>query len=291
MNNLLETSIEYLKGVGPARGELLRKELGIHKYGDLLNLFPNRYIDRTRYYRINELQNNGAEIQVVGKVINLKTVEQKRGKRLVATFVDNTGQMELVWFQGQKWIRENIKINVPYVVFGKCTSFNGQFNMAHPEMESLDDHKKSLRSAMQPIYPSTEKLTQRGVTNKVVNKIMQQLFVETQALFSETLPSALLEELKLIPKNAALFNIHFPKSNDLLTKAQFRLKFEELFFIQLQLITKNLISKQKIKGHSFTTVGGHFNDFYQNHLPFELTNAQKRVLKEIRNSMGQPAQM
>src|SRR5690606_28562648 len=209
MNNLLETPIEYLKGVGPARGELLRKELGIHKYGDLLNLYPNRYIDRTRYYRINELQNSNSEVQIVGKVINIKTVEQKRGKRLVATFVDNTGQMELVWFQGQKWIRENVKINVPYVIFGKVTSFNGVFNMAHPEMELLSEHEKSLRSAMQPIYPSTEKLTQRGITNKVVNKIMQQLFIETQALFKETLPAWLLQEIKLIPKNAALFNVHF----------------------------------------------------------------------------------
>ncbi|NDI98822.1 ATP-dependent DNA helicase RecG [Flavobacterium sp. LaA7.5] len=291
MNNPLETPIEYLKGVGPARGELLRKELGIHKYADLLHLFPNRYIDRTRYYKINELQNSNAEVQVVGKVINIKTVEQKRGKRLVATFTDGTGEMELVWFQGQKWIRENLKINVPYVIFGKCTAFNGVFNMAHPEMELLAEHEQSLRSAMQPLYPSTEKLTQRGITNKVMNKMMQQLFTETQAKFDETLPPALLAELQLIPKNAALFNIHFPKSNEILAKAQFRLKFEELFFIQLQLITKNLIRKHKIKGHPFTTVGNYFNDFYQNHLPFELTDAQKRVIKEIRNDMGQPAQM
>ncbi|WP_417352106.1 ATP-dependent DNA helicase RecG [Flavobacterium alkalisoli] len=291
MNNLLETPIEYLKGVGPARGELLRKELGIHKYGDLINLYPNRYIDRTRYYRINELQNSNSEVQIVGKVVNIKTVEQKRGKRLVATFTDNTGQMELVWFQGHKWIRENIKINVPYVIFGKVSSFNGVFNMAHPEMELLTEHEQSLRSAMQPIYPSTEKLTQRGITNKVVNKIMQQLFIETQALFKETLPANLIQELALIPKNAALFNIHFPKSQEILAKAQFRLKFEELFFIQLQLITKNLIRKHKIKGHAFDKVGEMFNGFYQKHLPFELTNAQKRVLKEIRNDMGQPAQM
>ncbi|MHA3787794.1 ATP-dependent DNA helicase RecG [Flavobacterium hauense] len=290
MNNLLETPIEYLKGVGPARGELLRKELGIHKYGDLINLFPNRYIDRTRYYKINELLNSNSEVQVVGKVINLKSVGEKR-TRLVATFTDGTGEMELVWFQGQKWIRENLKINVPYVVFGKASSFNGVFNMAHPEMELLTEHEQSLRSAMQPIYPSTEKLIQRGITNKVVNKIMQQLFIETQALFSETLPGHLVNELQLIPKNAALFNIHFPKSQDLLARAQFRLKFEELFFIQLQLITKNLIRKHKIKGNPFDKVGDYFTNFYNNHLPFELTGAQKRVLKEIRNDMGQPAQM
>jgi ATP-dependent DNA helicase RecG len=290
MNNLLETPIEYLKGVGPARGELLRKELGIHKYGDLINLFPNRYIDRTRYYKINELLNSNSEVQVVGKVINIKSVGEKR-TRLVATFTDGTGEMELVWFQGQKWIRENLKINTPYVIFGKATSFNGVFNMAHPEMELLTEHEQSLRSAMQPIYPSTEKLIQRGITNKVVNKIMQQLFIETQALFTETLPGHLVNELQLIPKNAALFNIHFPKSQDLLARAQFRLKFEELFFIQLQLITKNIIRKHKIKGHAFDKVGEYFTNFYQNHLPFELTGAQKRVLKEIRHDMGQPAQM
>jgi len=290
-NNLLETPIEYLKGVGPARGELLRKELGIHKYGDLINLFPNRYIDRTRYYKINELQNTNAEVQIIGRIIHIKTVEQKKGKRLVATFADETGEMELVWFQGQKWIRENLKLNTVYVIFGKCTAFNNQFNMAHPEMELLAEHEQNLRSAMQPVYPSTEKLGQRGISNRVVNKMMQQLFVETHALFSETLPAYILGELKLIPKNVALFNIHFPKSPDLLAKAQFRLKFEELFFIQLQLITKNLIRKHKIKGHPFEKVGEYFNEFYNNHLPFDLTNAQKRVLKEIRNDMGNPAQM
>jgi ATP-dependent DNA helicase RecG len=290
--NLLETPIEYLKGVGPQRGDLLRKELSIHKYADLLNLFPNRYIDRTRYYKINELQNSNSEVQIVGKIINIKTVEQGKGKsRLVATFIDETGQMELVWFQGQKWIRESIKINVPYVIFGKVSQFGATYNMAHPEMELLEEHKASLRSAMQPVYPSTEKLANKGISNKVINKMMQQLFVETQALFSENLPNYLLEELKLVPKNDALFNIHFPKSQDLLAKAQFRLKFEELFFIQLQLITKNLIRKHKIKGMPFEKVGENFNNFYKNHLPFDLTNAQKRVLKEIRNDLGSHAQM
>ena len=290
--NLLQTPIEYLKGVGPHRGELLRKELGIHKYGDLVNFFPNRYIDRTRYYKINELQNTTSEVQIIGKIIHIKTVEfGKNKKRLVATFVDDTGQMELVWFQGHKWIRESLKLNEVIVIFGKCSSFNGTFNMAHPEMELLSEHQKNLRSAMQAIYPSTETLANRGVSNRVIIKMMQQLFLETQNLFSETLPDYLINELKLISKKAALFNIHFPKSSEALAKAQFRLKFEELFFIQLQLITKNLIQKHKIKGHPFTSVGQHFNDFYQNHLPFELTIAQKRVIKEIRTDMGSNAQM
>ncbi len=290
--NLLQTPIEYLKGVGPNRGELLRKELGIFKYGDLVNFFPNRYIDRTRYYKINELQNTVSEVQIIGKIVHIKTVEfGKNKKRLVATFVDDTGQMELVWFQGHKWIRENLKLNEVVVIFGKCTSFNGTFNMAHPEMELLSEHQKSIRSSMQAIYPSTETLGNRGVSNRVIIKMMQQLFLETQNLFSETLPDYLLDELKLIPKKVALFNIHFPQSSEILAKAQFRLKFEELFFIQLQLITKNLIQKHKIKGHPFTNVGENFNDFYQNHLPFELTNAQKRVIKEIRTDMGSNAQM
>jgi ATP-dependent DNA helicase RecG len=296
MSDILQTPIEYLKGVGPSRGELLRKELSIHRYGDLLTFFPNRYIDRTRYYKINELNAHSlvsnAEVQLVGKIRHIKTVEQKKGRgRLIATFVDDTGEMELVWFQGQKWIRESLKINTPYVIFGKVSSFSGIFNMAHPELELLEEHQESLRSALQPVYPSTEKLNQRGISNRTINKMMQQLFMETQAKFSESLPTYLVEELKLIPKNAAMFNIHFPKSQELLAKAQFRLKFEELFFIQLQLITKNLIRKHKIKGHPFEKVGDYFTNFYQNHLPFELTNAQKRVLKEIRNDLGSNAQM
>lgn len=291
-NNLLQIPIEYLKGIGPSRGELLRKELAIHKYGDLINLFPNRYIDRTRYYKINQLQNTTAEVQVIGRIIHIKTVEfGKNQKRLVASFTDETGQMELTWFQGVKWIRESLKLNEVYVIFGKVADFKGQYSMAHPEMELLEEHKASLRSAMQPVYPSTEKLTQRGVTNRVINKAMQQLFLEIKGQFIETLPHYILDQLKLIPKNDAMFNIHFPKSQELLAKAQFRLKFEELFFIQLQLITKNLIRKHKIQGHPFDKVGHNFTDFYNNHLPFELTNAQKRVIKEIRNDMGSNAQM
>ncbi len=291
MSNLLQTSIEYLKGVGPHRGDLLRKELGIHSYEDLLQHFPHRYIDRTRYYKINELKNQPTEVQLIGKIIHIKMVEQKRGKRLVATFADETGQMELVWFQGHKWIKESLQLNVPIVIFGKCTLFNHVFTMSHPEIELLADHEQSLRSALQPVYPSTETLNNRGISSRVVSKMMMQLFQETQNLFAETLPLYLISELKLISKKDALFNIHFPTSTDTLAKAQFRLKFEELFFIQLQLITKNLIRKHKIKGHAFSQVGEYFNEFFQNYLPFELTNAQKRVIKEIRNDMGNPAQM
>ena len=292
MNNLLETAIEYLKGVGPNRGALLRKELGIHQYSHLLHFFPNRYIDRTRYYKINELEQTSAEVQIIGKIITLKTVEfGKNQKRLVATFVDDTGQIDLVWFHGHKWIRERLKLNEICVVFGKCNAFGNSFSMPHPEIELLTDHNQNLRSAMQAVYPSTEILTNRGVSNRVINTMMQQLFIETQANFQETLPHYLIDEVKLIAKKEALFNIHFPKSATLLAKAKFRLIFEELFYIQLQLITQNRIRKHKIKGHSFSKVGSYFNQFYQNHLPFELTNAQKRVIKEIRNDMGTNAQM
>ena len=287
----LQTPIDYLKGVGPNRATLLRSELGINTYQDLINLFPNRYIDRTRYYKINELQRNAAEVQIIGTLIDIKEVSQKRGKRLVATFQDDTGIMELVWFRGQKWIRENLKFNRPYVIFGKTNWFNGKFNMPHPEMELQEDHDKNLRTSMQAVYPSTEKLSNKGVTNRVIIKIIQQLFIETKGRFIETLSESLLKNQKLISKSEALFNIHFPKNQALLSKAEFRLKFEELFYIQLQLILKNLIHKSKIKGFPFNSVGTYFNTFYKEHLPFELTNAQKRVLKEIRHDLGSNAQM
>ncbi len=290
-SNPLHTPIDYLKGVGPNRADLLRKELGIHTYQDLLNFFPYRYIDKTRYYKINEVQRNSAEIQVVGKIVHLKSVAQKRGKRLVADFVDDTGKMELVWFRGHKWIKESLKLNEPYVIFGKVNYYNGVFSMPHPEMELLKEHEKQMRVAMQPMYSSTETLSKRGITNRLVTKMIQQLFLENKKGFLETLPDYLRNELKLISKSEALFNIHFPQSPDKLAKAQFRLKFEELFYIQLQLLMKNMLRKQKIKGFVFDQVGTYFNDFYKNHLPFDLTNAQKRVIKEIRNDMGSGAQM
>ena len=290
-SNPLHTPIDYLKGVGPNRADLLRKELGIHTYQDLLNFFPYRYIDKTHYYKINEVQRNSAEIQVVGKIVHLKTVAQKRGKRLVADFVDETGKMELVWFRGHKWIKESIKLNEPYVIFGKVNWYNGVFSMPHPEMELLKEHEKQMRVTMQPMYSSTETLSKRGITNRLVTNMIQQLFLENKKGFLETLPDYLRKELKLISKSEALFNIHFPQSTEKLAKAQFRLKFEELFYIQLQLLIKNMLRKQKIKGFVFDQVGTYFNDFYKNHLPFDLTNAQKRVIKEIRNDMGSGAQM
>ena len=287
----LQTPIEYLKGVGPNRASLLRLELGINTYQDLLNLFPNRYLDRTQYYKISGLQRNSADVQIIGKITHIKMVEQKRGKRLVATFRDETGTMELIWFRGQKWIKENLKLNEPYVAFGKTKWYNGSFSMPHPELELLKEHKNKLRSSMQAIYPSTEKLTNSGITNRVLNGLMEQVFLEAKNSFAETLSDPLIETLKLLSKSEAVFNIHFPENADRLARAQYRLKFEELFYIQLQLIRKNLIHKSKIKGYPFTQVGDHFNTFFKHHLPFELTNAQKRVVKEIRQDLGSNAQM
>ncbi len=290
-SNLFQTPIDYLKGVGPNRADLLKKELGIFTFQDLANLFPNRYLDRTKFYKINLLQRTNADTQVIGRITHIKTIDQKRGKRLVASFQDDSGKMELVWFKGHKWIKENLKLNTQYVVFGKTNWFNGVFSMPHPEMELLTEYEKSLRPVMQPVYPSTETLIARGISNRVINSIMQQLFLEAKNNIVETLPNYLLETLKLLPKNEALLNVHFPQNQHLLSRAQYRLKFEELFYIQLQLIRKNLLHKAKIKGYPFLKIGDHFNTFYKEHLPFELTSAQKRVIKEIRNDLGSNAQM
>jgi ATP-dependent DNA helicase RecG len=289
--NYLQTPIAYLKGVGPNRADSLQTELGIKTYQDLINLFPNRYIDKTQYYKINQLQRNSFDIQVIGKIIHIKTVEQKNGKRIVANFVDQTGQIELVWFRGQKWILENLQLNTPYVIFGKANFFNGSFSIPHPEMELLSEHEQGIKVMMQPVYPSTEKLSNKGITNRVISKLIQQLFLDIQGKFTEALSPKIIHELQLISKTEAMFSIHFPKSQELLAKAQFRLKFEELFYVQMQLIAKNMLHKQRIKGFNFDKVGTLFNEFYSHHLPFELTNAQKRVLKEIRADLGSNAQM
>jgi ATP-dependent DNA helicase RecG len=288
--NLL-TSIAYLKGVGPARAELLKSELSIFTMQDLLNFFPNRYIDRTQFYKIGQLEGNSSEVQIIGKITQLRTVEQKNGSRLVATFSDGIDTMELVWFKGAKWIKGNLKINTNYVIFGRVNLFNGVLNMPHPEMDLLDDFNKSLHAAMQPVYPSTELLSKKGFTNRAMIGIVEQLLLEINQQLKENLSTSIVEQYQLINRNEAYLNIHFPKNQELLSKAEFRLKFEELFFIQLQLIRKNILRKSKIKGFKFDVVGTYFNQFYQNHLAFELTNAQKRVIKEIRKDMGSNAQM
>jgi len=287
----LNQPVTYIKGVSVARAELLYTELGIKTCNDLLHLFPYRYIDKTQFYTINQLQQNTAEVQIVGKITGVKTVKQKRGSRLVATFVDATGSMELVWFKGVKWIKDTLKINVPYVIYGKLNWFKGTASMPHPEMESVAEYKSKLQMAMQPVYPSTEKLSNKGVSNKIMRGMMQNLLQQSFEAIEETFSSDFRQEYQLLHKKESILNIHFPKSQELLAQAQHRLKFEELFYIQLQLLVKKMINKSKIKGFIFESVGEQFTNFYNNNLPFELTNAQKRVLKEIRKDVGSGAQM
>ena len=287
----LSYPITYIKGISVQRATLLYTGLGIKTCNDLLNFFPYRYIDKTQFYQIKELQPNSSDVQIVGKIIRVKSVAQKRGSRLVATFVDATGTMELVWFKGQKWIKDALKINEPYVVYGKLNHYNGNFSIPHPELELVAEYKKKLQTKMQPVYPSTERLTNTGVSNKLMRTYVQYLFKQFLNRIEESLSKEIIEDFKLMPKRDALLNAHFPKSQEDLTKAQNRLKFEELFFIQLQLLRKKLINKTKIQGFIFENVSDNFNTFYKDHLPFDLTNAQKRVLKEIRKDVASGAHM
>ncbi len=288
---ILNKPITYIKGVTSLKASLLNAELGVKTCRDLLTFFPFRYIDKTTFYKIKELQNNSSEVQIVGKITSLRTVQQKRGSRLVATFIDDTGSIELVWFKGVKWIKDSLKFNIFYVIYGKVSLYNGKFNMPHPEMDLLVDYKKKLQSSMQPVYPSTEKLGNKGVSNRVMRGIMQHLFEDVHHQIEESFPTYFLNQFRLMPKKEALLNVHFPKNQELLAKAQYRLKFEELFFIQLQLLRKKIIRKNKIKGYVFEKVGDYFTNFYHNNLPFSLTNAQKRVLKEIRKDVASKAHM
>ena len=289
--DVMQTALVYLKGVGPERARLLKEELQLRTYQDLLHFFPNRYIDRSRFYPINELPQNNAEIQIKGRITSVNFIQQKRGKRMVASFEDETGSIELIWFRGHQWIREQLKINETYVIFGRLNWFKGKVSMPHPELELERNFQTNLKISFYPIYPSTEKLINKGLSQKVIQKMVVQLLQLQNTPFSESLPSALLNQYKLIPKDTALRQVHFPENQHLLTRAQIRLKFEEFFYMQMQLVLKNIQRKQKIKGHDFQKVGHNFNDFFSRHLTFDLTNAQKRVIKEIRIDMGTGRQM
>lgn len=286
----MNTPIVYLKGVGPVKARILQSELNINSFEDLLSYYPFRYIDRSQFYKIDQLQQNSSEVQIIGKIISIETIPQKRGNRLVAKFSDGTKVLDLVWFKGTKWIKANLKLNTDYVAFGKVNWFNGLMSMPHPDLELLSDYKKGVQSKMQPIYPSTEKLLSHGLNNRSFIKLIKQLFIE-KILIKETLSDDLLNKLNLTSKKDALFNIHFPKDQEWLAKAQKRLKFEEFFFIQLQMLRQKRNRKQKIKGFVFDKVGHNFNNFYNNYLPFSLTDAQKKVLKEIRKDLATGAQM
>ena len=287
----LQTSIEYLKGVGPNRADLLNIELKIFTFQDLLYFFPNRYIDRSRFYKISDLPKNNSEVQLKGQITNVEIISQKSGKRLVAFFSDGENTIELLWFRGYRWIKESLKKNVPYIIFGRINWFKGKPNIPHPEMDLESEFIKRPSQKLKPIYPSTENLLSKGMSQRVILNLLINLFNEFKTDLGESLPDYLIKKYNFIGKHEAIRNIHFPENQKTLSMAQERLKFEELFYIQLQLILKNNRRKKKIKGLVFKKVGDSFNSFFKNNLSFELTNAQKTVIKEIRKDLGSGRQM
>lgn len=287
---LLQKQIDYLKGVGPNRAQLLKKELGIYTLQDLLYFFPHRYIDRSQHFTPSQLPKTTSEVQVLGSITHLETVKQKRGNRLVATFSDGQNSMELIWFRGHQWIQKSLQLNKPYMAFGRLNWFGKTCSIVHPELEFLEDYKQR-KGNFQPVYSSTEKLTKSGVTQKVTRQIIAHLFEEIGSGVQEVLPTTMLQQFGLVNKNEALTTIHFPKNQEQLAQAQYRMKFEELFFVQLQLGLKRLHRKQQLKGIPFHVVGEYFNSFFHHHLPFPLTEAQKRVVREIRSDLKSEAQM
>jgi len=287
----LNNEIKYLKGVGPKRAELLESELNIKTIRDLLYYFPYKYIDRTKFHIINELKSDMAYIQVIGKISGFEAVGVKRKQRLVAYLTDSTGILELVWFKGIKWIKESIKENTDYIVFGKPSEFSGKINIIHPEIEELSKQQEKLSYSLQSFYNTSEKLKQKFINSKVVHTLAHNALKFLGGKIPETLPAYLRNEQKLMDLPDALLNIHLPESNDKLLKAKFRLKFEELLLIQLQILQRKQTRVISKNGFVFGSVGSYFHQFYEKNLPFELTGAQKKVIKEIRKDIGSGQQM
>ncbi|MEJ6735835.1 MAG: ATP-dependent DNA helicase RecG [Flavobacteriales bacterium] len=285
-NHFLDTKIEFLKGVGPKRAEMLRKELGIATYGQLLLHYPFRYIDKSQVFNIADINSEEINIQLRGKVVELKTLGEKRGKRLVATLKDETGEIELVWFKGIKWLASSIILGKEYVVYGKPSAYNHRYNIAHPDIDLLDKALITSQVTLEAVYTTTEVLTRMSLNAKGIHKIQKNLVAQLSSKIQETLPVYILEELKLVDKERAVINVHAPENEFLLQKSRYRLKFEELFYLQLNMLRQKGIKKEVIKGAVFNRVGPNFNQFYSEKLPFELTGAQKRVLKEIRDDVG-----
>lgn len=283
--------VKFLKGAGPQRAELLQQEYGIHTFGDLVQYFPYRWIDRSKFYKINELTEESPYLQLRGKIKTITAVGEKRVTRLIATFFDDTGTIELVWFQQIKFLRDTLKAGQDYVLFGKPTIFNGKLNMVHPEMELLATFNESISGNVQSMYPTTEKSKGRGLDSKAIWRMQKNIALQFPPQLAETLPIELIRNLRLMSLRDALLNIHFPEDDNKLALAKFRLKFEELFYLQMKLLKLKLIRTEKSRGKVFSIVGEHFNNFFKNHLPFELTNAQKRVLKEIRVNTATGHQM
>jgi len=291
MNAYLEQDVKFLAGVGPRRAELLGKELNIHTFGDLLYYFPYKHVDRTKFYSIREIQPVDAYIQVRGRIASIRREGVPHKERLVAQLTDHTGSIPLLFFKGIKYLSQSIKQGGDYVVFGKPTEFNGQLNFIHPEMEPAEKHEEGITAMLQAHYSATERLKNNYITSRVIARLMVTIWLGMKTSVSETLPDGLIKQQRLLPLHEALFNIHFPQSAVLLQKAQHRLKFEELFWIQLRMLYLREERNTFVKGFNFTTVGNYFNLFYSEYLPFELTSAQKRVIREIRRDMGSGQQM
>ena len=290
-NNILNTPIDYLKGLGPNRSTIIKKELNIFYFKDLINFFPNRYIDKTKYYKIKDLPNISSDVQIIGKINEINEIGSGRNKRLVVEFSDGEDIIELIWFKGLKWLKKSIQLNTAYIIFGRLNFYGNKISIVHPELEIYDKEKIKFRKKLQPIYSSTEILSKKGISNKFISGLIKTVLFEIDISIKETLPNYVIKEFNLISKKNAIQNIHFPNDNLFLEKSIERLKFEELLFLQLQLLRKNISRKEKIKGHSFNIVGKLFNEFYDSILTFKLTNAQKKVLKEIRKDLGSKAQM
>lgn len=290
MSEYLEQDIKFLPGVGPQRAELLKKELKIYSFGDLLYYFPYKYIDRTKFYKISEVTNNMPYIQLKGYITRFESSGDGPKQRLIAHFRDESGTMELIWFQGIKWVKENIKPNIEYILFGKPSIFSGKANMIHPELEPSDS-KPITTGVFQAYYNTTETMKKKFITSKMLNKFQFNLSGLTEGKIFETLPRPLIERQKLMPLPIALKQVHFPENPHLLKTALFRLKLEELFFIQLKILSLKHKREDVFKGFVFSKVAYNFNTFYSQFLPFELTNAQKKVIREIRKDLGSGKQM
>lgn len=290
MDGFLSTRIEYLKGVGEKRAGILNKELGIFTFGDLLEHYPYRYVDKTKYVKIRDIGSDDVYIQVVGRVVG-KELVQGKGQRLVVRLADETAAIDLVFFHGLKWINDSFVIGRTYVIFGKPTLFNGSFNFAHPEFETLEAHKKGLQQVLFPMYTTTERMKNSFINSKTMARYVLDLLLLCDRRIDETLPSYILSTYNLISRQKAFEQIHFPQSDEQLTFAKIRLKFEELFYMQLEHQYNKSRNTRSSIGFVFSKVGDSFNDFYYNHLPFTLTSAQQRVVKEIRNDMRSSHQM
>ena len=290
MFDLTTRDIKYLSGVGPQKAAVLNKELEIYSLHDLLYYFPYKYVDRSRIYYIHEIDGNMPYIQLKGKILGFETFGEGRQRRLLAHFSDGTGVVDLVWFQGIKYVTNKYKLHEEYIVFGKPTVFNGRINVAHPDIDSPADLKLSSMG-LQPYYNTTEKMKRSFLNSHAIEKMMATVIGQIQEPLFETLSPKLIADHHLMSLTDALRNIHFPSNPELLRKAQYRLKFEELFYVQLNILRYAKDRQRKYRGYVFETVGEIFNTFYSKNLPFELTGAQKRVLREIRQDVGCGKQM